>query len=434
MAPDAASLKAAEKLMNASKWPLLQFNDKAIWGECQGSGASPYQSRIDLNGPAFKCSCPSRKFPCKHGLALFLLHAERKSSFIETATPPPWVSEWIDARTDKAQKKIENVSATKPVDEAAQARRVEKRGQNIAQGLVELQRWLEDVTRVGMADLQGKPYSYWDHLAARMIDAQASALAFRVRLLGERVMKGAPHIEVAALFAELALLVEAAIREKNLPPLLQQDIRSLVGWTQAQEDLLLEPANTDQWWVWSHQLQEEDKLIRQDIVLQGCQNGQFARIIHYAHSTQRSALLQGWLPGHCYQADAHFHPATFALRAVLVNPIQIPMAEPPSHTLSLSMMVKHYQQQLLQQPWLGERPYVLEDALPRIEGEQLFLHGNDTAVRVTMSSQAKWQLLALSGGYPVTLFGEWNGEIFFPKSVVTERDFFTLDTTLLGEG
>jgi uncharacterized Zn finger protein len=25
---------------------------------------------VDLSGPAFRCTCPSRKFPCKHGLAL----------------------------------------------------------------------------------------------------------------------------------------------------------------------------------------------------------------------------------------------------------------------------------------------------------------------------------------------------------------------------
>lgn len=69
-----------------------------------------------------------------------------------------------------------------------------------------------------MTDLQGKNYSYWDHLSARLIDAQASGLAFRVRQLGERVMKGAPHIQLTAHFAELALLLEAALRQETLPP------------------------------------------------------------------------------------------------------------------------------------------------------------------------------------------------------------------------
>ncbi len=52
-------------------------------GLCQGSGRQPYQARVDLAEPAFKCSCPSRKFPCKHGLALLLLFAKTDTALIE---------------------------------------------------------------------------------------------------------------------------------------------------------------------------------------------------------------------------------------------------------------------------------------------------------------------------------------------------------------
>ena len=43
-----------------------------LWGLCAGSGKNPYQTIVDLSGPAYKCSCPSRKFPCKHALGLLL--------------------------------------------------------------------------------------------------------------------------------------------------------------------------------------------------------------------------------------------------------------------------------------------------------------------------------------------------------------------------
>ena len=42
-------------------------------GECKGSGKTPYNTSVDFSdpsGPVFRCSCPSRQFPCKHGLAL----------------------------------------------------------------------------------------------------------------------------------------------------------------------------------------------------------------------------------------------------------------------------------------------------------------------------------------------------------------------------
>jgi len=94
LAPDDASAKAAKGLLAPAKWPTLGCNETAIWGECQGSGSKPYQVSIDLGGPTFKCTCPSRKFPCKHGLAVYLLRAQKEAAFT-AHEPPPWVAEWL---------------------------------------------------------------------------------------------------------------------------------------------------------------------------------------------------------------------------------------------------------------------------------------------------------------------------------------------------
>ena len=75
LAPDASSAKAGQSLAGRRKWLALGRDDRAAWGECQGSAREPYRTQIDLAEPAFRCSCPSRKFPCKHSLGLFLLLA-----------------------------------------------------------------------------------------------------------------------------------------------------------------------------------------------------------------------------------------------------------------------------------------------------------------------------------------------------------------------
>ena len=93
MSPDAASSKAAKGLQSISKWPSVGSDEVAVWGECQGSGSKPYQTQVDLSGPAFKCSCPSRKFPCKHGLALMLLRAAGQVPE-GGAAQPEWVSNY----------------------------------------------------------------------------------------------------------------------------------------------------------------------------------------------------------------------------------------------------------------------------------------------------------------------------------------------------
>ena len=104
LAPDDASAKAARGLLSPARWPLLGASAQAAWGECQGSGSRPYQTQVDLSGPAFRCSCPSRKFPCKHGLALLMLRAQDASRFAD-GEPPAWVAEWLASRGEKAQKK-----------------------------------------------------------------------------------------------------------------------------------------------------------------------------------------------------------------------------------------------------------------------------------------------------------------------------------------
>ena len=109
LAPDAASAKAGRSLATGSKWQNVGQDERALWGECQGSGAKPYQTVIDLNEPAFKCSCPSRKFPCKHALGLFLLVANQPETGKTVTTTPAWAAEWLSKRDQQAQRKSEAV-------------------------------------------------------------------------------------------------------------------------------------------------------------------------------------------------------------------------------------------------------------------------------------------------------------------------------------
>ncbi len=104
-APDIASLKAGKDLAVTDKWLNLFFNNRVIWGEAKGSGNENYRTQIDITGqPAdfssvyIKCTCPSRKFPCKHGLGLLFLYSENPMSFVENNNEPIWVKNgWISA-------------------------------------------------------------------------------------------------------------------------------------------------------------------------------------------------------------------------------------------------------------------------------------------------------------------------------------------------
>jgi hypothetical protein len=77
LAPDQSSLDAARKLLSLPFWPRFATDENGLlWGECQGSGATAYRVVIAEADAGYKCTCPSRKFPCKHFLALMWMHAE----------------------------------------------------------------------------------------------------------------------------------------------------------------------------------------------------------------------------------------------------------------------------------------------------------------------------------------------------------------------
>ena len=89
LAPDATSAGAARRLSRSAVWSQAGSSGSLLWGKCQGSAREPYQVTIDLNEPSFRCTCPSRKLPCKHSLGLLLLFAEHPE-MVERAVPPGW--------------------------------------------------------------------------------------------------------------------------------------------------------------------------------------------------------------------------------------------------------------------------------------------------------------------------------------------------------
>ncbi|MCP2354505.1 hypothetical protein HD597_001525 [Nonomuraea thailandensis] len=111
LAPDASSQKAAQGVAAAGKWSLRGTTGRVLYGECKGSGARPYLAAVDLSEPAYRCSCPSRKFPCKHALGLLLLWSSDGVPAQEAA--PQWVTEWLDGRAERAAKSAARLDAAR---------------------------------------------------------------------------------------------------------------------------------------------------------------------------------------------------------------------------------------------------------------------------------------------------------------------------------
>ena len=289
LAPDASSAKSGQALAVPRKWVTLGADQNCAWGTIQGSGAAPYQTGIDFSGPAFKCTCPSRKFPCKHSLGLLLMVAQQAGAMAETQ-PPVWVTQWIATRADKEERKAAKAAEPeKPPDPETLARatqaaekRVASREARVTSGLDELGIWLDDLVRSGFAVLPGKPSSFWAAPAARLVDAQAPGLARRVRMLDGITTTGERWPEKLLQEASLLHLArEGWTKLASLPEGTQADLRTAIGFTISQEEVLAQPGVRDCWTVVGQRVEEQERLRTQRTWLFGANTRRAAMCLSF---------------------------------------------------------------------------------------------------------------------------------------------------------
>jgi SWIM zinc finger len=437
LAPDASSAKSGQSLAAPRHWQKLGCNENIVWGLCQGSGKDPYQIQIDLSEPAFRCSCPSRKFPCKHSLGLFLLLAAQPKTFVENE-PPAWVKEWLESRRERTAKRNEKqakeASEVKVVDPAAQAKRAQQRESRVTAGLQELELWLRDLIRNGLASAQTAPPQFWERPAARLVDAQAPGLARIVREMAGVAVSGSGWqsrlLERAGL---LYLLIEGFKRIDTLPAEIQVDIRTSIGWTQNQDELLREPGIRDDWLVGGRRVFEEDKLRVQRTWLWGRTSNQTALVLHFAHSQQ--PLDTSLVPGTMIEAELVFFPSAFPLRALVKERCSSPVSPVAFDGMQfnddIACVMAAHSAVLASNPWNEIFPVSLKEIIPTVrrEGEREFFlvqDANGNAMMISPRFVQGWELLALGGGHSISLFGEWDGHHLWPLGVISEGRFVNM--------
>lgn len=425
LAPDDRSVKAGRTQASPTKWRELGADKSAVWGLCQGSGKKPYQTQVDLREIAFRCSCPSRKIPCKHVLGLLLLHAEESHLFADE-DQPEWVSNWLSDRDQRAGTKTQTreTSPKQIADPKAAAHRAAAREARVDAGIQELNIWLKDLVRRGLVNAREQSPSFWTEAAARLVDAQAPGLARRITDLRTHLRADGDHQEAALLqLARLYLLVEAYERRSDLDEPLQADLRSLVGWTTSQAELLVQSGVTDQWEVLGQAIKEEGdgaRLTTQRIWLRGHTSKRWALILHFARPKQPLEVrLQ---PGTRVQAELVFFPSSQPQRA-LIKSLQpdIGILDTFGHKIALGQLGIDYAAILACNPWLERMPVALKSIHSYHRGGAWYIQDEGgLSLPLAPEFDAGWALHALSGGATFDCFGEWNGFHFFPLSVAAD--------------
>lgn len=423
LAPDEASKKAGKDLANPAKWVTKGRSTGAVWGECQGSGSKPYQTAIDLSNIAFKCSCPSRKFPCKHGIALGLLFTRNSASFSSTEAPA-WVTEWISKRAQK-KTEVEEKVKEKPVDEAAQAKRQAAREQKVADGLDELLRWTKDLVRGGILNVPEKGYPFWEGMARRMVDAQAPGLAGLVKGLGNtNFFKEGWQTPFLDGLLNLYLLAKGYQNKDHLSPLLVQDIRTWIGFTVNAEELKAQTGVLDHWLVVGKQVTNDDNLTVERNWLYGINTGQFALVLQFIIRGQNATLLLS--PGMCIEAEVVYYPSVAPMRALVKRHISSTIKTELNGLASWKEVAEAETALCATFPVRSDRPYAVAGVTPvQSNGRWWLKDSRGDMVYLKEDFASLWKLLAVSGGYPLDMvvvgreteyepLGVWSAQTYKP--------------------
>ena len=425
---DPATLARAKKLAAPLHWRAPGRSERALWAEHKGSDL--YQVRVDLRDLASRCSCPVRQQPCKHALGLLLYALQRPGDFA-AAAEPAWVTEWLDRRQAAAERKVKAAEEPKarPPDAKAQQRRAEARQERVTDGLDLLDTWLADLVRVGLAAVEARTPTLFEDAARRLVDAQARGLAGRVSRLAA-IPLATPDWQRRLLgeLGRLALLTHAFRRLDALDPDLQQDVRLLVGFSLGQDEVLARGDRVRDRWQLVGQVTAEDELLKlrsRRTWLLGQQSGRAAQVLHFTPTVKGARFGEPLFPGSEIDAELAFYPGAARERALIVEREGAPAAITALAGGPIAPLLERASAALARQPWMERFLGVLRVAPTRgVDGALVAIDA--AGDHLPIAAADPYLLLALSGGAPIDLAAEWDGEALIPLGAAVDGRFVVL--------
>lgn len=437
LAPTPAAFNAGKKLGVVTNWDVCAKSDRALWGEIKGSGKKPYLTQIDFQSLAYKCSCPSRQFPCKHAIGLMLLYGKNGSDF-HISNEPEWVSTWMNNR--QAREKKQAQTPKEPTEEAQQSAEksaqetISKRLELVIAGAQELELWLKDLIRIGLLELPTKPKGEFNKVAARMIDAKAPGLAGWVRTLSNLDYHEAKswHDQSMQIIAKLFLLIQAIKNYHQLDESWQTTVRTLAGWNQSGKELLASTKAeiiSDHWLVIGQHEEINEDLTTQRSWLIGKHTNRKALILNF--STKFSQYETIMLPGKFIDAKLAFFPSVLPHRAVIKAQREASQPLDGGFEFTEDWTQVHYLklQNLKVNPWLNDHVFLIKNVriIRNDETWAVLDTANQSAnltPTFTLENGLKW--LSISGNAPVNLAFVLRNDQVMPLGIFHQNEYILL--------
>jgi hypothetical protein len=445
LAPDAFSLRRAQEFATPACWTALGRNATGAWGTHEVAGLLIHTG-FDLTSADYTCVCQGadrRRAPCGHTLGLRLLLARQPAVFANPV-PPAWFTGWRAAQAQAAAAgTVVAFSAERWHDptpwsveqilQCPDSPALLAHQQRVVEALAQ---WLRDLVAAGLQHVPPGEMDYsqlelspWQHQEYTLLNWELLGLAEAVRTLagqctGEALSEAAQDQLLLGL-AKLYRLTQVFLRRAQLPPAAQQAVGLRIGLPFLDQARLRaqQPAVADIWHVLM-QRTAPDQLWggswqQRRTWLWGQATGRYALVLEmqWNHTPFPTELA---VAGH-YAGHLVFYPAPEQWRAVPAAdwPDPVEAVEPATQPggLSLAELPLGYAAARAQAPWLDEWPVTLGPLVPvMVTPDQVYLYDAATQQRLPLRGTAadQWQLLAGSGGAPLLVFGEWDGQTLRP--------------------
>ncbi len=440
LAPDPSTEKRGRGLANSKDWSGLGTNGQYIWGFCKGSGTNPYKSQIDTQSPAFSCTCPVFKPPCKHVLGLFFYWVQQPQTFAQIAENqlPDWVQAWVEKRNQKAAKKtVEKTPEELQKSAEEKQKRWEKRLNLMQSGIEELELWLMDVARQGFANVDILNSSFWANIAARMNDAQMPRLG---SLLKETPILLAQQSEWTELLTrrlgELFLVVKMFNKKEFLTESQQDNLLEIVGVTSKKAEVLAENSPiSGNWLVMGVKIENdiENREFRR-VWLKQINGDKMAMLLDFSGFSQ--PYEQHFTINTVFKGEVTFYPSIIEQRALLNNSYSQPL-DWQIKQLNPIADFTHLQQQFAE---AVAQKVILNHIIALVEAAKVILIKNNPFLIdkdhkiiaiAEKNKNAIYRLKAMSMGNYIPVFGLFDGNYFEPISCVWQNKIISLQEQII---
>jgi hypothetical protein len=220
-----------------------------------------------------------------------------------------------------------------------------------------------------------------------------------------------------AELGRLQLLIRAWERIEQLDPALQADVRQWIGWTVRQDELQRDGEQVeDSWIILGQWVDDEDRVRAQRSWVLGRRTRRMALVLQFAPG--RQPFPDSILPATEQRGTLVFYPgaarqrAKFNAREDKVTAI----ARRPPGAATIDDFLAGVGRQVASHPWLPAFGTMLHD-VTLITQDDRWLVRDREAQSLPLWGRHHWKTLAITGGHPFDLAGEWDGYRLRPLGI-----------------